>query len=111
MRRLLASYVGGIFSDILYAEDGLEALEVLDGAGAVDVALVDLDMPRMGGLEFVRHVRSRPENAGMKLLMVTSHTSMEAIGSSLESGADDFLMKPMTEGMVLDKLRLLGVVA
>ena len=110
MRRLLASYLSEFTSDIVEAEDGVHALEQLQRHAPFDVALVDWDMPRMNGLDFVKAVRANPAHAAVKLMMVTSHNSMEEVGEALGEGANDFLMKPMTGEMVIDKLRFLGVV-
>jgi len=51
---------------------------------------------------------SRLEN--LRIIMVTAKTSMEDIARAILSGADDYLMKPLTEEMVLDKLRILGLI-
>ena len=110
MRRLLASYIANVTSAIVEAEDGVQAMEQLLLNAPVDLALVDWDMPRMNGLDFVKTVRADPAFAEMKILMVTSHNTMEDVGQALEAGATDFLMKPMTEEMVTDKLRLLGMI-
>jgi two-component system chemotaxis response regulator CheY len=110
MRRMLRAYVTtrtGASSE--EASDGLDALEVLERSDPFDVALVDWDMPRMTGLEFVRAVRADTRYAGLKLLMVTARNEGDDIMAALQEGADDFLMKPITEDMVIDKLRILGL--
>ena len=110
MRRLLASYVQEFSIEVVEAGDGIEALEQLQLHPSTDVALVDWDMPRMNGLEFVKTVRSDHAFDSMKLMMVTSHNEMSDIGQALQEGANDFLMKPLTGDMVSDKLRVLGLV-
>lgn len=110
MRRLLASYVSEFSIEVIEAGDGVEGLEQLQRNPATDLALVDWDMPRMNGLEFVKAVRSDRAFASLKLMMVTSHNEMGDIGRALEEGANDFLMKPLTGEMVADKLRMLGLV-
>jgi two-component system chemotaxis response regulator CheY len=111
MRRLLGSYLSAYSNLSLEAEDGLQALDQLKANAPVELALVDWDMPRMNGLEFVKAVRAEPAYASTKLLMVTSHNTMEDVGEALAAGADDFLMKPMTEDMVVDKIRMLGLIS
>jgi len=110
MRRLLASYISEFCHEVIEAGDGIEALEQLNRHPSVELAMVDWDMPRMNGLEFVKAVRAEGKFANLKLMMVTSHNAMEDIGHALEEGANDFLMKPLTGDMVTDKLRLLGLV-
>ncbi len=111
MRRMLRAFVASAAGgESAEAADGVDALAVLEQDAPFDVALVDWDMPRMSGLEFVRHVRADARWAGLKLLMVTARNEGGDILSALEQGADDFLMKPITEAMVADKLRILGLV-
>lgn len=94
------------------AVDGREALAVLvknDPREPFDVALVDWDMPRMNGIEFVEAVRRNQDFAGLKLMMVTTQNSQDRITQALQAGADDFLMKPITKDMLAEKLQMLGL--
>ncbi len=109
LRRILASFLREVDCETVEAGDGLEALEQLEKSGPIQLALVDWDMPRMNGLEFVIAVRAKPEYKDLKLMMVTAQTSMDKMVEALASGADDYLMKPLTKEMLFDKLRLLGV--
>ena len=95
------------------AGDGREALDALiksDPREPFDVALVDWDMPRMNGLELVQAVRRNRDFAGIKLLMVTTQNAQTRVAQALEAGADDFLMKPVTQEMLAEKLQILGLV-
>jgi two-component system, chemotaxis family, chemotaxis protein CheY len=109
MRTFLDYLVRGLGIECDQAEDGCAALEVLNTRGGFDVALVDWDMPRMNGLEFVQAVRADPAHAGLKLMMVTTQNSMDRVAAALQAGADDFLMKPVTKESLEDKLRVIGV--
>jgi two-component system chemotaxis response regulator CheY len=109
MRTFLDYLVRGLGFESVHAEDGCAALEVLKDRGGFDVALVDWDMPRMNGLEFVQAVRADSARAGLKLMMVTTQNSMDRVAAALQAGADDFLMKPVTKESLEDKLRVLGV--
>jgi len=94
------------------AGDGLEALETLvrnDPREPYDVALVDWDMPRMNGLEFVESVRRNRDFSSLKIMMVTTQNSQDRIVQALRAGADDFLMKPVTREMLTEKLQALGI--
>ncbi len=111
MRSFLDFLVQQFKFETAQAEDGLSALEVLkQRQGSFDLALVDWDMPRMNGLEFVKAVRAKPEYNEIKLMMVTTQNSMDRVSAALVAGASDFLMKPVTKESLEDKLRLLGVV-
>ena len=111
MRRMLAAYVGELPADSVQAVDGQDAIEILDAQGPFDVALVDWDMPRVNGIQFLLHVRGNSKYRHMKLLMVTAHVNFEDLQQALECGADDYIMKPVTVDMITDKLRMLGLAA
>lgn len=110
MRRLLKSFVASVTEDTSEAGDGREALAVLEREGPFELALVDWDMPVMNGLDFVKAVRADPRHDAMKLMMVTAQNSYETVLQAIEAGAADYLMKPLTEEMLQDKLRLLGFI-
>jgi two-component system chemotaxis response regulator CheY len=109
MRGFLEAIAAELGADAEQAPDGEAALALLDQRPPFDLALVDWDMPRMDGIEFVRAVRSCRRFDGLKLMMVTSHNQMQDVRAALETGADDLLMKPLDAEMVGDKLRMLGL--
>ncbi len=111
MRNFLTAIVRNLDLEADQASDGVEALERLESAGSYDLAMVDWDMPRMSGIEFVRAVRARPKYGNLKLLMVTGRTSFEEVAEAVSNGSDDFLMKPLTPAMVAEKFRILGLIA
>jgi len=112
MRRMLSAFMTThAGSENVEAEDGLYALEYLERFSPFDVALVDWDMPRLSGLEFVKAVRADPRYDDLKLLMVTARNDGADLEEALTAGADDFLMKPLSENMVVEKLRILGFIA
>ena len=109
MRHLLQSVVATLQAETVEATDGRQALKILADQWPFDVALVDWDMPVMNGIEFVKAVRADSRFSGLKIMMVTADNSMEGVGKAINSGADDYLMKPLTGQMVIDKLRVLGL--
>jgi two-component system chemotaxis response regulator CheY len=112
MRTFLSHMGQELAFDTAEACDGREALDVLvknDPREPFDVALVDWEMPRMNGLELVEAVRRNREFANLKLMMVTAQNSQDQVQRALATGADDFLMKPVTREMLEGKLQILGV--
>lgn len=111
VRKMLCSYMRALDIDTVEAEDGCDALSRLgiENPRDIDFALVDWDMPRMTGIEFLKEVRSCSEYEHMKIMMVTSHNQPEDLMEAIKHGANEFLMKPFDEGMVQDKLRILGL--
>jgi two-component system chemotaxis response regulator CheY len=97
--------------EVLEAGNGREALEQLERSGAVEVALVDWNMPEMSGFDFVRAVRANASYSAMRIIMVTSESEMGRIVEALEAGANEYMMKPFTVDALRDKLVLTGVLS
>jgi len=113
MRTLLSFMAQQLEFVTTEARDGREALDILvrnDPRSPFDVALVDWDMPRMNGLEFIQAVRRNSDFADLKLMMVSMENQQSGVAQALEAGADDFLMKPVNKEMLSDKLQILGLV-
>jgi two-component system response regulator PhoP len=73
------------------AEDGIEALYYI-GEYEIDLAIIDLGMPKMGGLEVIR--RLRDENYEFPVLILTARSGWRSKVEGLDAGADDYLTKP-----------------
>ncbi|MGC3961405.1 MAG: response regulator [Verrucomicrobiota bacterium] len=112
MRTLLAHIGKELSFTTAEACDGREGLNTLvtnDPREPFDVVLVDWEMPQMNGLEFVQAVRRNQEFADLKVLMITTLNSMERVAMAIEAGANDYLMKPVSKEMVMEKMQILGV--
>jgi two-component system chemotaxis response regulator CheY len=109
IRMILSKTLAEVGFEVRTAANGEEALAVFEQEnGAISLALVDWNMPRMNGLEFVRRLRSDPRYASVLLMMVTTETEVEQMMQALEAGANEYVMKPFTKEIIADKLRLLG---
>jgi two-component system chemotaxis response regulator CheY len=109
MRLILARMLREIGLDVVEAPDGVEALALLEGGLAPALVLVDWNMPRMTGIEFVAAVRQPPFNSTARLVMVTTETEVAQVLRALEAGADEYVMKPFTKDVIFEKLQLLGL--
>jgi CheY-like chemotaxis protein len=77
---------------IFEAGDGQEALEVMDKT-LVHLAIVDLDMPRVNGIEFTK--RAKGVNPQLPVIMVTAYSQFYSPAEILAAGVDAFLQKPI----------------
>jgi len=91
------------------AADGQEALDMLTNDPNFDLALVDINMPVMNGIDLVKTVRGQSAFNSMKVMMVTTEAENSVVSKALELGADEFLMKPFDEQGLKEKLGLLGI--
>jgi len=84
------------------------ALKHLEEGHEYDIALVDVNMPEMNGIEFVRIVRQEEKWDQMFLFMVTSDASERRMMEAMEAGADEYFLKPVQADALQAKLELLG---
>ena len=89
--------------NVLPAENGKQALEVLKNSEGADLVLTDMSMPVMDGAALVREIRKSPQFAKIPVYVITADVEMQ--GEYKTAGFDDMLIKPIT----LDKLKELLV--
>jgi two-component system chemotaxis response regulator CheY len=95
--------------EVAEAADGHEAITRLNRGEQADLLLVDWNMPVMNGYELICAVRANSLLSGMRIMMVTTETSMSQVEQALKAGADEYLMKPFTKDVLLTKLALVGL--
>ena len=105
IRSLIATTLEGVSEfDLRQASDGEEAVEFARREGP-RLVFLDIDMPRMDGIEACRLMRHDPAMSGAKIVMLTATTEDSARVRALEAGADFFLTKPFSP---LELLRLVA---
>ena len=109
MRSILSRMLRGLGFEVLEAGNGREGLQRLQESGKIDLALVDWNMPEMNGLEFIRTVRAEQSYNGVLLMMVTTETEMENVVRALAAGANEYVMKPFTQEVIMEKLQIFGM--
>ena len=90
-RDLLAQQLAGLGDAIIAAGDGRAALEKL-ALGFAGVVVTDLKMPRMDGLELLRHTRERDPD--IPIIIVTGHGDIAMAVQAIRDGAYDFIERP-----------------
>ncbi|MEM7245107.1 MAG: response regulator transcription factor [Acidobacteriota bacterium] len=93
-RRVLQAALEAWGFEVVVAEDGEQAWEVLSSESPPPMALLDWMMPGLTGLELVKRARQEVAHAGSYLIMVTGRSERADIVEALEAGADDHVSKP-----------------
>jgi len=107
--RIMRNTVKGVFSgmestcNFLEAKDGEEALALLE-AQSVDLVLLDWNMPRLSGLDFLKQVRAMERYNSLPIIMVTSEASRINVIEALKQGATDYITKPIKLDLFKSKL-------
>ncbi len=81
----------------------------LSRAGAAVGIILDIDMPVMDGLSCLKTIRQNKSYDGASVVMCTIHNSMEKVTEALNSGADEYIMKPFDEEIMRSKLEAVGL--
>ena len=94
-RRLLDRMLRKLGYDTVLCADGSSAWEVMQGAGAPSLAIVDWLMPGMDGIELCQRIRARANVPYTYVLIVSSNADRSDIVSGMNAGADDYITKPI----------------
>src|SRR5262249_28962599 len=104
--KLLEARLSAEYFDVLTASSGTEALQICQRAEC-DIILLDVMMPDMDGFEVCRRLKSNPATHFIPVVMVTALDSPADRVRGLEAGADDFLTKPVTDVVLIARVRSL----
>ena len=109
MRMILAKFLLEAGFEVIESGHGQEALDRLNEGEPVELMLVDWNMPVINGYDLVCAVRANALLAGVRIMMVTTESSMANVEQALAAGANEYLMKPFTLDILREKLALLGL--
>src|SRR5258708_25317712 len=93
-RELVQAYLSGLDCEVRLASDGASALEQIQQEPP-DLVLLDVQMPGMDGYEVCRRIKAGPGGRLLPVVMITALNQTDDRVRALESGADDFLSKPV----------------
>jgi two-component system response regulator len=101
----------GLASKVIRARDGIEALELLHGPNPIkpDLALVDLNMPRLDGIGLVRKVRAQASTRSLPMVILTSSNEDRDVIESYRLGANSYVRKPVDFVQFSDAVKALGL--
>ncbi|HEX4889560.1 MAG TPA: phosphate regulon transcriptional regulator PhoB [Alphaproteobacteria bacterium] len=90
----------------ILASDGASALALVDEEKP-DLLVLDWMLPEMSGIEVCRRVRARPETRALPVIMLTARGEESDRVRGLETGADDYLVKPFSQAELVARIRAL----
>ncbi|AIH03766.1 MAG: Response regulator receiver protein [Thermodesulfobacterium sp. 37_54] len=107
IRQIERKYLEEMGFEVLEAENGEEALKVLNEHPDVQLILLDWHMPVMNGYEFLLKLRANPKWSDIKVMMVTTENQQKSVIDAILAGANEYLMKPFDKEMLETKIKFL----
>ncbi len=105
MRRIIKNTINIMgYTDILEAEDGAEAIDILDINPDINLVITDRKMPNMDGVELVRSIRISDKYSSVPIVMITSEGGKIEVINALKAGVTSYIIKPLTPQVLKDKL-------
>jgi two-component system chemotaxis response regulator CheY len=109
IRKVARRILEGMQFEISEAEDGAQALDMCRGS-LPDVVFLDLNMPKMDGMTFLKEMRNLPGGLRPKVVFCTTENDVAYITRALHAGADEYIMKPFDKEIVEAKFHRAGLV-
>ena len=110
VRMILARTLREIGYEVCEAANGLEALALIETQNKeLALVLTDWNMPELNGLDLLKQLRQNPRLDSLAVVMVTTETELDQISVALEAGANEYVMKPFTKEILVDKLERMGI--
>ena len=104
MRKVTARILERHNIQVVTAKDGLDAVAMLQ-AQVPDLAILDIEMPRMDGFEVLAHVRNQARLQHLPIIMVTSRGGEKHRERAMKLGVSDYLTKPYQEEQLMQSIR------
>ena len=109
IRKVARRILEGLDFHIAEAENGEEAIEACR-LQIPDAILLDWNMPKMDGYEFLRNLRRLPNGDRPKVVFCTTENDVAHIARALHAGANEYIMKPFDKDIVEAKFQEVGLI-
>ena len=106
LRQVVKMALTGAGYEVLEAGDGKAALALLDGR-QVNMAICDVNMPVMNGIEFVKAAKQISAYKFMPILMLTTEAERSTVLAAIQAGVSGYLIKPFDSSLLKNKLEKL----
>lgn len=104
MRRIIINLLRQLgFANVVEADDGTTGWERLE-AEPIDLVISDWNMPQMTGLELLQKVRASEQHKTVPFIMVTAEGKRENVITAVQSGVNNYIVKPFNAATLKEKL-------
>lgn len=106
IRATISSYLSTQLYNVLEAENGKDALAILERYPEIKIVITDYEMPVMDGFEFVRAIRKKYKKEDLVIVAISSRQSLDISSKFLKFGSNDFLAKPFSKEEFISRINL-----
>lgn len=103
-RKMLKMMLREANFDFVEADTGRDALAKLSRHPEIDLALIDINMPQINGIQLINIIRKQGEYAKIPLVVVSAMTDQKSLVQSIKAGAQDYVVKPVDKKILLEKI-------
>lgn len=109
LRDLMKAYLRRLgFKDIVEAQDGQEAYQILisskAGGAHIDLVISDWNMPNLNGIDLLKLVRANPQWKNLAFIIATTENEKPKVIEAVQNGVSNYLVKPVEEAALKEKL-------
>lgn len=104
IRELIAFTLRFAGFEVLLAANGVEAMEMVE-AEQPDLVILDVRMPKMTGYDVCRRLKNNPQTATIPVVFLSAKGQESEIQQGLESGADEYILKPFAPDELTQQVR------
>lgn len=106
IRKIIHKNLAEIGCDhILEAKNGLEGISLVFENDDIDFCLVDWNMPKMDGYQFLETMKIHDDYKKIPIIMVSTESSSQRVGLAIDAGASGYIVKPFTNEVLQERLR------
>ncbi len=109
MRKIIKNMLGQIgFTNLTEADDGAPAWQMIKDATELGIPyefiVSDWNMPKMSGLDLLKHLRETPEYQALPFLMITAEAEQSNVVIAVKAGVSNFIVKPFSAQVLKEKI-------
>lgn len=93
--------------DVIEASDGVEGVAKVEGHAEIGMVILDVNMPRMNGLEMLEAIKSGGKNGRLPVVMLTSEGQQSLIERAKKAGAKGWIVKPFKSELLVSAVKRL----
>ena len=111
VRRLIRQVLETCGFKVDEVEDGVQCLNHCREHGVPEGVILDVNMPEMDGITCLHAMRADAHFRDCVVVMCTTQVELQHIVTAMSAGANEYVMKPFTEEILREKLRIVGLLA